>query len=230
MKKLKNCIFLSLENFNFYRPDVDFRHLDINFRHPDINFAIFFKLFSTKKFSKSSTFKAMKIKTFFILTSITSIFTQHNYSNFDNGFRLTGMQCKSYDKTHFEYDFCFIKKISLAKSSINLALNLKRPLEKPLNLQIILSRKTQGNFFQTYLKTELVEFCGVLEGAKAHSYMKLIFESIRNTAPMIMKGCPFEKYINASNIVYDGTKSFHIMVPGVYKTEFFFMSIMGRSH
>ncbi|KAG5673448.1 hypothetical protein PVAND_003494 [Polypedilum vanderplanki] len=82
-------------------------------------------------------------------------------------------------------------------------------------------KKTNGNFYQTIFKTDLIDFCRVMLGEDTNPLMKNAIIVFRDSAPNLFKKCPYEGEIVVTNASIDDKKAFLNLFPtGVYKHEF----------
>lgn len=151
----------------------------------------------------------------FILPSIKSDETKpKHYYKF--------IRCKSFDPKSVRVEFCNLN-ITKDVNIFNLGFTLLKNLTKPIYLQYSIARKTSGNFFQDYFRTELIEFCGVMTGAKTNPFLKGILDGVGKTAPELIHHCPYKAgLLNASNLIIDGSKTFNFPLEGTYKIELTF--------
>lgn len=146
----------------------------------------------------------------FLYTLITSESVDNPYKN---------VRCKSFDPQVIKFDICKVNA-NQVKKSLNIAFTLFKPLNKPLYLQIITSKKTRENFYQEYIRTGLIDYCSTMEGAMTNVFVAGIIEGMRDSAPELIHPCPFNVgFVNVSNLVIDFTKTLNFLMAGNYKTE-----------
>lgn len=132
------------------------------------------------------------------------------------------IKCQSFDPKIIRVEFCSINNTKTL-TNLKIGLTLINTLNKPIYLQFSIARKTAGNYFQDYFRTELIEFCSVMEGANANPFFKGILDGIGKTAPNLIHPCPYKAgFIDASNLTIDSTKTFNFPLPGTYKVELTF--------
>jgi hypothetical protein len=167
----------------------------------------------------------MKISSeaFFIISSqifLYSLLIASGASNSPNIHRLKSIECKSLDKKSMSVDYCFVKAYSRKLTTLNLKFDLHKKFPKPLYIQYILGRKTSGNYCQNIYKSDLIEFCGIMEGVDANPLIKNIFHLLNATAPQLLHKCPYEGHVVVTNVTLAMEKSIISFPSGTYCTEF----------
>lgn len=158
----------------------------------------------------------------FILTSLAQR-KLINDTGFDKNFRYTGIQCQSFNPKIVRFDFCFVKKVAENKISVNYGAQLLKVMRKPIYLQIIMSRKMTGNFYQHFVKTERLECCDLLDGKVSNKFVAYLIERTKESSPDLLHKCPYQGFLNVTNSVLNNKKEdLFKWFSGKYKTEYHF--------
>jgi len=137
----------------------------------------------------------------------------------ENGHRIKSVECTSLDNKSVSVDYCFVKAYSRKLSTLNMKFDFHRKFPKPIYIQYILGRKTNGNFCQIIFKSDLIEFCGIMEGVDANPLIKNIVHMLNETAPQLFHKCPYEGQIVVTNATIQVEKSLIAFPSGIYCTE-----------
>jgi hypothetical protein len=107
----------------------------------------------------------------------------------------------------------------------DIGFTLLKTLDKPIYLQLSVGRKTIGNYFQDYFRTELIEICAVMNGAKTNPFFKGMIDGLGKTGSELLHPCPYKAgFINGSGLTFDNTKTYNFALSGTYKIEWNFYS------
>ena len=156
----------------------------------------------------------------FLIFVINLTFSASENSNFN---RIKSIECKSLDNKTIEFDFCFVKAYSRKTATFNLKFTLHREMKKPFYIQFIMGRRTSGNFCQNMFKSDLVEVCGLMDGAEANPIMKNFIYVLNETAPSLFHKCPYEGETIVNNATIQVEKAVFFLPTGTYcsDTNFF---------
>ncbi|CAG9811654.1 unnamed protein product [Chironomus riparius] len=166
----------------------------------------------------------MKIdsKIFFIVSlkiSLIAIIIPLSVSSSQSIHRIKSVECISLDNKSLSVDFCFVKAYSRQVSTLNLKFDFHRKFPKPIYIQYILGRKNSGNFCQNIFKSDLIEFCELMEGVAANPMIQNLFHLLNDTAPQLFQKCPYQGSIIVTNATFDLEKSLVVFPSGLYCTE-----------
>lgn len=131
------------------------------------------------------------------------------------------IQCKSFDRDLVRFDICAVGKLKNI-DSLDIGFMLFKEVNKPLYLQITASRKMRENYFQEFFRTNLIEYCDLMNGLKTNFFVASLVNDIKKTAPAFIHPCPFEGFINGSNLIVDSKKINNFWIKGIFKLEFTF--------
>lgn len=156
--------------------------------------------------------KLLTLSLFFIFITLSK--SQHEYS-------IKRFNCKSFDQKVLKFENCSVTNLGQTKL-LTIIMRFNKDLEKPFYLQVIMAKKTASNYFQDYFRTELIEYCGVMDGSKTNPLFKMILDAL-GSVPVLIHKCPYKSgLLNASNIPLDANKLMAFPLTGVYKTELTF--------
>jgi len=133
--------------------------------------------------------------------------------------RIRSLECKSLDNKTVKFDVCFVKAYSRKITAFSVKFTLNRVLQKPFYIQYILSRKTSGNFCQNMFKSDLIEFCGLMDGADANPMIKNIIMVLNETAPQLFHKCPYEGETSVTNVTIQVEKALFFIPTGIYCSD-----------
>ncbi|KAL7014482.1 hypothetical protein ACKWTF_015957 [Chironomus riparius] len=102
-----------------------------------------------------------------------------------NSTRLKSIECINFDNKTTTIEFCYVRAYSRKFVTLNVKFKLFRKFEKPLYIQYVLSRKSSGNFCQNIYKSDLIEFCGIMDGADVNPFVKSVINILNSTAPQL---------------------------------------------
>lgn len=130
------------------------------------------------------------------------------------------VRCKSFDPQTIKFEICGTR-VEKNWRYFDIGFRVLKTLNKPFFLQYTIARKTKDNYFQDYFRTELIEICGVMEGAKnTNPFLKGVLAAVGSSAPELIHPCPYNVgFVNATNIKYDTSKTFYFPIYGHFKIE-----------
>ncbi|KAL7014480.1 hypothetical protein ACKWTF_015955 [Chironomus riparius] len=153
------------------------------------------------------------------LFQIIVINSTFSASKSPNSNRIKSVECKSLDNKTVEFEFCYAKAFSRKTTAFNVKFKLHRIMQKPFYIQYILSRRTSGNVCQNIFKSDLIEFCGLMDGMDANPMIKNIILILNETAPTLFHKCPYEGETAVTNATIQDDKALFFIPTGTYCSE-----------
>lgn len=175
------------------------------------------------KFSRQIMKTKLEIILFFSAVLLEIIFLSlAGAAETPNYTRIKSVECKSLDNKTISFEFCYIKAYSRKFVTLNIKFNVGRRVQKPIYIQYIVGHKTSGNSCQQFYKSDLIEFCGLMDENNANPLVKSIINVLNYTAPQLFHKCPYEGQIEVINATIHGEKAFVLFPTGTYCAEWNF--------
>lgn len=159
------------------------------------------------RLSPTSTMKPSTLFLIFLLISSTQL-----HRNF---------KCKSFDQKSIIVDHCNVQKVQ-RDFVYNMALKVLKNLTKPVYLRCVIGRKTNQNYFQDYFRSEMIEYCGAMDGGLTNPFFKGFIDAFVKAAPELIHPCPYLVGPLNSSFSIDHAKVFNLGISGTYKVELTF--------
>lgn len=161
--------------------------------------------------TQTSIMKLLSLFFIFLFILVSESYNHHTIKRF---------KCKSFDQQLAKFEECSAKNLG-QKKLLNIVLRLYKDVPNPFYLYVIIAKKTKQNYFQDYFRTELINFCAVMEGAKTNPIFRMVLDAL-GPAGELIHPCPYKAgLLNASNISFDSEKV-NIPITGLFKSEITF--------
>lgn len=157
----------------------------------------------------------MKFIQIFLFLVQFSIFNSLKSKSFTYGVRYRNIECKVYDKSFGEFEFCYPKALSRTEVGLNLAYIHYKKMRRPIYITLK-SFYRYGTIYREIFHFPPVEWCSYVEGAMNHPMIKYFFSGAKNVEPLLRK-CPLDGRFVLSNVTFPGKNNLPIFNTGFYR-------------
>ncbi|CAO1324870.1 unnamed protein product [Diamesa serratosioi] len=131
--------------------------------------------------------------------------------------RFTKVECSNSVNKTFVKGYCFVKAYSRNYASLNFGGLLIRTLTK---LYVELTTYYRyGTVYKQIIRTPRVEWCSFMDGNDQNIMMRMVVDLIRDSAPALLKKCPYSGDYKISNLTFNTDRFQSIFPSGNYKME-----------
>lgn len=117
--------------------------------------------------------------------------------NFDQKTRFKSIFCNNNATDYMKFHVCKVK-VTRYNSSLEISVNMIKPLVAPLNVHVIILYK-YGQIYRQILSVPQIEACWVMKNLnEAHPIIKSSFEVLGESIKPFLKGCPYFGTYNVS--------------------------------
>lgn len=157
----------------------------------------------------------MKISSLFSFFLLFPIASASKSGSFTNGRRYRNIECKSFNTSIMEFDYCYPKAFSRTEVTLNCGVKFWKPLVRPINV-FISSFYRYGTIYREVIKLPPLEWCSTMETSIDNPLLKYFFAGVKNAEP-VLKKCPFEGRLDIKNLTFPGGVNLPIFSTGFYK-------------
>lgn len=132
--------------------------------------------------------------------------------------RLKAGYCQADNET-IVVQYCYIKAVSKLVVTAHVSLKILIPLDQVF-LQFILNYR-YGLVYRPVIDTKPQDWCAIMKGANTNPYIKLIIDTIKDTASSAIHECPYADEFHLDNLTlnYDRVDPSAVFPAGNYRLE-----------
>lgn len=133
--------------------------------------------------------------------------------------RIKSLDCKSMDNKTVTFNFCYAKAYSRKLVTVNVKFTLHKVMRKPFYVEYILSHRTNLNVFQNMFKSNLIEYCDLMDGMDTNPMIKNVILVLNETAPTLFHKCPYEGVTTLTNVTIESANGLIFIPSGTFCSE-----------